>query len=144
MSRDSRETDEPHEQQRAARDEHDVLPRDREQVVEPGRPEALPQVVREALVLAEDHAFHDGAPYSGQAAADDAREPAMECVRDPSQAAAPADEPPAVAAQHDVHAVPSKPRALVEAVGRSARKHELTDHLESSAERRRTAERELE
>ena len=34
MAREARQTDEPDEQQRTAGDEHDVLPRDREQVVE--------------------------------------------------------------------------------------------------------------
>ena len=51
---------------------------------------------------------------------------------------------PTIAAQHDVDAVPSQPRALVETVGRSAWKCELTEDLEPAAERRRPAERELE
>ena len=40
--------------------------------------------------------------------------------------------------------VPSQPRALVEAVGRSARKCKPAENLEPPAERRRTAERQLE
>src|SRR5205085_2024899 len=57
---------------------------------------------------------------------------------------APADEPPAVAAQHDVDALAAKPPPLVEPVRRPARRHELAEDLESPALWRRALGRQLE
>src|SRR2546425_6771536 len=68
----------------------------------------------------------------------------MDPVGETAQPAAPADDPPAVAAEHDVDAVAAKPGALVEAVYRPARKRDHTEHLEQGSLRWSTAERQLE
>ena len=92
-----------------AADDDDVAAADREQVVEPGRPEALPEPVREPSVLAEHDACQDRAPFSREPGCRGAREPRVQAVGD---AAAEADDAPRGDAQHDVDAVAAEPGPL--------------------------------
>src|SRR5205807_1094659 len=81
----------------------------------------------------------DAVPLAGEATRGRPPEPSAQPVCQTRQAAAPADHAPAVAAQDDVDALAPEPAGLVEAVRRPARAHELPEHLESGALRRRAA-----
>src|SRR5436189_69162 len=60
------------------------------------------------------------------------------------EATATPDDSPLVSAHHDVHSVPTKPRALVEAVLRAAREPDLADQIEDRSLRRGAAGRKTE
>src|SRR5204863_930815 len=121
--------------------ERDVLPRAREQVVEPRSPEALPQVVVDSLVFAEHDAEQDRTALAAQAESDRARQPPSEAVAEACNAAAAPDRPPSVAFEDDVHAVPPQPSALVESVLGPSRENDLAEDVQDRAFRRRAAER---
>ena len=140
----ARKAEQPGERKRPAGDEHDVLARHREQVVETRSSESLPQVVRERLLVAEDDPFDDPAPLSPQPGRDRAREPSTQAVGDAAEPTAPTDLSPAISSQNHVHAVSPKPGRLVEAVLRRLRQTHRDDGLDQGTLRRRAPERQLE
>jgi hypothetical protein len=131
------------EHERAGSDKRHVLARDREQVVEARRTEALAELVGKPFVLAEDNTLHNAPPLAAKVLADPCGEPAVKRVPDAGRSAAPADTTPPIRAQHDVHATSTQPRSFVETVVALARPCERPDELESSPERRRASERQL-
>jgi hypothetical protein len=60
------------------------------------------------------------------------------------ETSAPSDDSPPVRSHDDVHPVPAKPRALVEAVLRAARQPDLADQIENRPLGRRAAGRKTE
>jgi len=54
-------------QEHAAREQDDVLARDRQQVIEPGAAEGLLVAVGQAAVVSEQYSFDERATFSGQA-----------------------------------------------------------------------------
>jgi hypothetical protein len=73
-----------------------------------------------------------------------AREARPEAIRDSAQAASPPHGPPAIHAQHHVHAAAPEPGPLVEAVRLGTRQRQHAERLELGALRWRTAERKFE
>jgi hypothetical protein len=113
-------------------------------VVEPRSPESLPQLLREAVVLAEDDAVENRSAITGQPAGDGALQLPAEGIRHPAEPTAATHDAPASDAKHDVDAVPPEPRTLVEAVLRPVRLDELSETLQEPALRRRAPARKLE
>src|SRR5581483_2861603 len=101
LAEPSRQAEQPHEQQHAPGDERDVLSGDGEQVIEARGAEALPELVREALVVSEHDALENRASLARHSPSDRGSQPRSQPVADPADAAAAADDAPAVAAQHD-------------------------------------------
>ena len=111
----------PREPEHTDREERDVLPRDGQQVVEPGGLEVGAELVREPLVLAEHDSREHRAPLAAEPRGDRARNVRAEPVRDAADPAASAHDPPVAAVEHDVDAAAGQPAAFVEAVLRTAR-----------------------
>lgn len=99
------QAEQPRQGERAAGHQHDVLPGDGEQVVEPGRSEPLPEAVGERLLVPEDDALDNPAALAVQTRCDRSGQPAAESVGDAAKPTAPSDEPPAFCPQHDVDPV---------------------------------------
>ncbi len=76
-------------------EERDVLPRDGEQVVEPGGAEVVLHVVRQPFVLAEHDAEDDAAADAGRASPDGALDPVAKAIPEAGNPAASADLSPA-------------------------------------------------
>src|SRR5579871_1297704 len=115
-----------------------------QEVVEPRAPERPFEAVRQAGVVAEQHAFDDRATLPREAGRRGTAKPAPETVRDPSEPAAPPHELPFVDAQHDVNALTSEPGALVEAVLRTARRLYHGEDADACSLGRRAAKAQLE
>ena len=128
----------------SGREQHDVLARDSQQVVEPRAPERLLHAVREPRRVAEQHALDERQPLTGETWSRRAPKPPAKPVRDAADPAAPADDPPAVDLQHHVHALATQPRAFVEAVVRPSRRRDDGQQRENSSLRRGATERKLE
>ena len=141
---ETRDPEEPGEQQHASGHERDVRPRDRQQVVEAGCPEIIPQGVGQPFVLSEDDAEQDRAPFSGRPGRDGGVDRAAYTVCEPGQPASVTDDTPVSTAHDHVDAVATKPRPFIEAVVRSARRDERRSQLEHGALRRRPPEWKLE
>jgi hypothetical protein len=108
-------------------------------VVEARSAKPLPQAVRERLLVAEDDALDDPSALAAKTGRDRAGEPSPEPVGESAEAAASADESPAIGAQHDVDPVAPKERPLIEAVLRPARRANGRNRLDDAALRRRAA-----
>ena len=85
-------------------------------MVEPGRLEVVPELVREPLVLAQHDPREHGAALAVEPRGDRARDVRAEPIRDTADPAAPTDHPPVAAAEDDVDAAACEPAALVETV----------------------------
>jgi hypothetical protein len=96
------------------------------------------------LVVAEDDAEQDTPALALQVVRDRSREPAVQAIAQAAEPAAVADDPPGVAFQDDMDAVPPEPRSLVESMAGAARELRLCSHFDDCALRRRPAERKLE
>ena len=134
----------PGEPEHAEREERDVLPRDGQEVIEPGRLEAVPELVREPLVLAEHDAREHRAPLPFEPRGDRARDMRTKSIGDAADAPAAADDPPVATVEHDVNAAARQPAALVEPVFRPARRVHPRTEGEDGALRRRAADGQLE
>ncbi len=132
--------EEPREREHARGDEHHVLARDGEDVVQPGSAEVLPQATREGCVVAEDDPVEDRAPFSRQPGRDRALEPRADAIGEPTKPAACTDLVPRVQPEHHVHAVAAQPRALIEPVGRPEWLAHEGERIQDRALRRRTPE----
>jgi hypothetical protein len=113
--------------------QRDVLTRDREQVSEPRRPERVTGAARETVVAPQHDAVGDGltvAPGDVQRGA----RAAADAVDQTPGAGPRADDHDRAGAQHLVHALPRKPRALVEPVRRRpVRRAQVTVDVEDRA-----------
>ena len=108
----------------------DVLSRDGQQVVEPGRPERVAQLRRQPLVGAEHDAGEHGPPLSSDAGRERPLDMTTEPIGDASEPASPPDLSPDLAVEEHGDSLPAKPAPLVEAgVGRG-RKLEAADELQ--------------
>ncbi len=116
------QADEPRDGKRAAGDEHDVLARDGQQVVEARRAKPGAELVRQALVLAEDDPGDHRTALAVNTGRHRARELGPQPICESGDPAAVADDAPARRRHDDVHAVAAQPGALVEAVLGPARK----------------------
>ncbi len=126
----------PGEPEHTDREERDVLPRDGQEVVEPGGFEVGTELVREPLVLAEHDSCQHRAALASEPRGDRARNMRAEPVGDTADPAAPAHDPPVTAVQHDVDAAARQPAAFVEAVLRTARSADRDAQDEDGALRR--------
>ena len=104
-------------------------------------PERLLGTVRQPSVVPEQHPFDERAPFSRQPGRGRAPKPPSQAVCDPAEPTTPPDDVPFVHVQDDVHALPTEPRLLVEAVIRSVRRLHHRQHAQAGALRRRAAER---
>ena len=128
----------------AARDERDVLTRDREQVVEARGTKRVPQVFVEPFVLAEHDPEQHGTPLAGDARRECGGDRSPEPVSDAAEPSPAADDLWIATSEDHVDAVAPKPRALVEAVVAGPRLGHEDRKLEDRALGRRAAHRELE
>src|SRR5206468_2057349 len=87
-----------------------------EQVVEPGRPEPLPQALRERLLVAQHDPLDHASALAVEARRDRAGKPGAQSIGEAAEAASVADRRPAVRTQDNVDAQALQPRPLVEAV----------------------------
>src|SRR5205823_3666130 len=131
-------------QEHATGDEGDVLAGHGQQVVEAGGAEALAELGREPLILAEDDSLQHRSTLAVQTVRNRTSEPGSQTIRDAAEAAPPADGAPGARAQDDVHALPPQVRPLVEAVLRGARQAKLSTRGDDGALRRRAPRRQLE
>ena len=106
--------------------------------------EAVAELVREPLVLAEHDAHEHRAPFPFEPRGDRARDVRAKPIGDAADTAAPADDPPVAAVEHDVNAAARQPAALVEAVFGAARRVDPRTEGEDGALGRRAAHRQLE
>ena len=113
-------------------------------MIEPGRAEVGAQVFRETLVFAEHDAGDHGTPLAAKAGGHPRGQLRAQPIGEACEATATPDDSPLVSAHHDVHSVPTKPRALVEAVLRAAREPDLADQIEDRSLRRGAAGRKTE
>ena len=138
----AREAEEPGEDEGPGRHQDDVLPAHGEEVVEARGPEVVAQLRREARSLAQDDAFQDGAPLTGQPGCDRTGEPAPEPIGDAAEASARGDLTPLVEVQNDVHALTTQTGPLVEAVLGARRCLDDGERVEDRPLRRRLGRRE--
>ena len=127
LAEPARKAEQPREHDRARGDECHVLSGNREQVIEARGAEAVAQLLRERLLVAEDDAFDHAAALAVKAGRDRRREPRAQPVGDAREPAAVADQPPAIRAQDDMHAVAREPGAFVEPVLRRLRQANRRD-----------------
>src|SRR5262249_18393121 len=125
-------------------EQHDVLAGDGQQVIQPGAPERLLDVIRKPAVVAEQHARDERAPLPPETGSRRAAKPAPQRVRGAAETAAPAERRPGVDLGPDVDARPAGPGALVEAVRRPARSLDGREQEDDGSLRRGSAERQLE
>ena len=144
MPRRARRAEQDAEAQHAAREEDDVLSRDRQQVVEPRPPEARLERGREPVVVPEQHAFEDRAPFSRETGRRGAAQPAADPVGDPAEPAPSPDDVPLVDVKDDVDTLAAEIGALVETVRRTAWQAHHGKQAHEGALRRRASERQFE
>jgi len=144
LTHEPRYAQKPGENQRPARDVRNVLSGDGKQVVKARRPESLPEPVRQAGVLAEEHAFEHGCTLTVQSARDGTLEVLSQRVRDATESATVSDDAERMSAQHDMDAMATQPAALVEPVLRPTGLAQLSDRVDDGALWRRPPTRELE
>jgi len=113
-------------------------------VIEPRRPEARAQLLREAFVLSQHDPLEDRSSLPLEAGGNRARQPAANPVGVTAQTAAASDRAPLAGHDDDVHAAAPQPPPLVEAARRGAWLPQPPAQLEASALGRRAAERKLE
>ena len=136
LGRQAVDPEQPGKAEHTDREERDVLPRDGQEVVEPGGLEVGTELVREPLVLAEHDSREHRASLASEPRGDRARNMRTEPVGDAADPAAPADDPPVAAVEHDVDAAARQPAAFVEAVLRTARSADRDPQDEDGALRR--------
>jgi hypothetical protein len=145
LSCPARKAERPQQQERAADDVGDVLTGDREQVVQTRGPEALLELCRETLVIAQDNSGNDGPALAGHAGRERPLERAADPVGKPAQASPPAHDAEGVRPQHDVNPLAPQIRGLIEcALVRLARQPQPGGELEHGSLGRRSATRQLE
>ena len=113
-------------------------------MVEPGRPEALPQALRERLLVAEHDPLDHASAFGVETRRNRAGKPGAQSIGEAAEAASVADCRPAVRAQDDVDAQALQPRPLVEAMLLRPWQPHGRDRLDHGTLRRRTTERKLE
>ena len=103
------------EPEHAERDQHDVLARDGEQVVEARGLERVAQRRIDALVGTQHDSRHEGPPLAARPECESSGDLRAQPVAHATDPAPPADDtPPAARVQDDVDPPPRKPAALVE------------------------------
>ena len=110
LARHARDTEQPRDEQHAARDERDVLARDGEQVVEARGTERVPQVFVEPFVFAEHDPEQHGTPLAGDARRERGGDRSPEPVGDAAEASPATDDLWIATAEDHVNAVTPKPR----------------------------------
>ena len=93
--------------QHPACEQHDVLARDREQVIEARAPKRLLGPIGQPSVVAEQHAFDERAPFSRQPGRGRAPKPTTQPIGNTTEPAALPDDVPLVHMEDDVHALPA-------------------------------------
>ncbi len=139
LARHPRDTEQPGDEQHAARDERDVLTRDGEQVVEARGTERVTQVFVQPFVLPEHDPEQHGTPLAGDARRERGGDRSPEPVGDAAEASPATDDLWIATSQDDVYAVTPEPGALVEAVLAGPRLGHEDRELEDRALRRRPA-----
>src|SRR5436190_5010123 len=144
LTEPARNPEQPRNCERAAGDQDNVLPRHGQEVVEARAPKALPQLLGEALLVAEYDALDHAPPFAVQSGSNRAGQDPAKPVGDSAETAAMTDELPPVGAEDDMDAVAPQPSALVEAAFRRLRRPHRGDSVEQATLWRRAAERQLE
>ena len=139
LAHHSGEPQEPAEPVDAGREKCDVLPRDGQQVVEARSAEVVLDVVRQALVLAEDDAEHDAATDASGSPGDAGLDPVADVIAEAGDTPSATALAPARRLEHDVDALPLEPCLLVEAVLGGARLRDPDGRLQDGSTRRRGA-----
>ena len=111
---------------------------------EAGGLEVVTQVVRQPFVLAQDDPGEHGVALALEAGRDRACDVRAQAIREATDAAAPADDPPVAPVQDDVDAAARKPATLVEAVLRTSRRRDGRPKLQHRSLWRGAAERQFE
>ena len=129
----------------AEADEHDVLARDRQQVVEPGGLEGATQVGVDSLVGSEHDADDERSPLTRRSERERIRDRRAQPVADATDPAPPADDAPGSArVQDDVDPAPLEPCSLVESGLGPSRGDRARPELEHGSLGRCASGRELE
>ena len=112
-------------------------------MVEPRRPEAISQLLRQAFVGAEHDAGEHRVTLTAHARRKRAFEPRAQPIGHSAEPAAPADDSRVAGTEHDLDSLPSQPGSLVEAAGLVgvARTAKLRNRVEDRTLRRRAAQR---